>query len=561
MRPHGFIGSPIGSRFTAREGFTVRSTAENFGRPGVTDYRNPLLAEAMKVLGYVQRFGMGIPLARKELQKNGNPPLGPRSQPECRARNRAEANVKTIAFFNNKGGVGKTSLAYHLASMYADLGLGVVAADLDPQANLSSMFLPEDRLEELWPDGEHPQSILGAIRPILKGTGDIADPHVEDISDNIGLIVGDLGLSTFEDKLSDAWPRCHDRDEAAFRVISAFYRVLHRAAHSRAPNSSSWTWGRTWAPSTGQPSSPRSMLPFRSPPTCSRCKASETWDRHCDIGGRSGWSGEKRNPDPDLDLPSGDMVPAGYVVMQHAVRLDRPVQAYSRWMDRIPAEYQSAVLDDNKNVPSGVGTDPNCLAQLKHYRSLMPMAMEARKPMFFLKPADGAIGAHTYAVQECYKDFKRLAERLAKRVQVPCPVKPRGVPAAVHRFDESRRVMDHLSSSPRFQFEVMGEKSQPATAAQLRKLRELGTIRRDTLVRPPRRRGLDHRRPARMAVRRSAAEPVRRRAAAPGNCRGSRPGNTRGGRRGRRPARRRAGRCNARRKTILHTKGAKGAVR
>lgn len=50
-------------------------TAENFGEPGVTDYRNPLLAEAMKNLGFVQRFGLGIPLARKELHKNGNPPL------------------------------------------------------------------------------------------------------------------------------------------------------------------------------------------------------------------------------------------------------------------------------------------------------------------------------------------------------------------------------------------------------------------------------------------------------------------------------------------------------
>jgi len=47
---------------------------QNFGRPGITDYRNPLLAEAMKVLGYVQRFGMGIPLARKQLADNGNPP-------------------------------------------------------------------------------------------------------------------------------------------------------------------------------------------------------------------------------------------------------------------------------------------------------------------------------------------------------------------------------------------------------------------------------------------------------------------------------------------------------
>jgi ATP-dependent DNA helicase RecG len=42
---------------------------------GATDYRNPLLAEAMKVLGFVQRFGLGLPLARQELEKNGNPPL------------------------------------------------------------------------------------------------------------------------------------------------------------------------------------------------------------------------------------------------------------------------------------------------------------------------------------------------------------------------------------------------------------------------------------------------------------------------------------------------------
>ncbi len=47
---------------------------ENFGQEGLTDYRNPHLAEALKVLGYVQRFGMGIPIARQELQRNGNPP-------------------------------------------------------------------------------------------------------------------------------------------------------------------------------------------------------------------------------------------------------------------------------------------------------------------------------------------------------------------------------------------------------------------------------------------------------------------------------------------------------
>jgi chromosome partitioning protein len=327
--------------------------------------------------------------------------------------------MKTIAFFNNQGGVGKTSLAYHLAWMYADLGLSVVAADLDPQANLSSMFLTEDRLEELWPDGDHPQSILGAIQPILKGIGDIADPHVEDVSDNIGLIVGDLGLSIFEDKLSDAWPRCHDRDEAAFRVISAFFRVLQRAAESRGaglilmdvgPNLGAINRAAIIAAEhVAIPLAPDlfSLQGLRNlGPTLRRWR--EEWGER-----------RKRNPDRSIRLPTGEMTPAGYVVMQHAVRLDRPVQAYSRWMDRIPAEYRSAVLDDTKKVPSEVKTDPDCLAQLKHYRSLMPLAMEARKPMFSLKPADGAIGAHTYAVQECYKDFKRLADRLAKRCQLP----------------------------------------------------------------------------------------------------------------------------------------------
>ena len=49
-------------------------TRENFGQPGITDYRNPHLAEAMRVLGYVQRFGLGIQIARQQLAANGNPP-------------------------------------------------------------------------------------------------------------------------------------------------------------------------------------------------------------------------------------------------------------------------------------------------------------------------------------------------------------------------------------------------------------------------------------------------------------------------------------------------------
>ena len=60
--------------------------------------------------------------------------------------------MKTLTFFNNKGGVGKTSLVYHLTWMFAKLGINVVAIDLDPQSNLTSAFLSEEQVEDLWAD-------------------------------------------------------------------------------------------------------------------------------------------------------------------------------------------------------------------------------------------------------------------------------------------------------------------------------------------------------------------------------------------------------------------------
>jgi ATP-dependent DNA helicase RecG len=56
-------------------------TPENFGRPGVTDYRNPSLAAVLKTLGFVQRFGFGIAEARSALSANGNPPLELQAEP------------------------------------------------------------------------------------------------------------------------------------------------------------------------------------------------------------------------------------------------------------------------------------------------------------------------------------------------------------------------------------------------------------------------------------------------------------------------------------------------
>lgn len=333
--------------------------------------------------------------------------------------------MKTIAFFNNKGGVGKTSLVYHLAWMYHDLGVSVVAADLDPQANLTSMFLHEERLEELWPDGDHPQTVYGAMRPLLEGTGDIASPHVEDVEEGLGLLVGDLALSASEDQLSREWPSCMDGQPRAFRVISAFWRLAELAARAReaelvlldvGPNLGALNRAALIAAEhVVIPLAPDlySLQGLKNlGPTLAR------WRRE--------WSERRaRNPVRELSLPSGDMTPAGYVVLQHAVRLDRPVKAYQRWMQRIPSLYREVVLEDPSFLGPPIDQDPQCLAALKHYRSLMPMAQEAHKPIFHLKPADGALGGHAAAVQDCYRDFEALARRIARACGVSLPERRR----------------------------------------------------------------------------------------------------------------------------------------
>lgn len=319
--------------------------------------------------------------------------------------------MKTIAFFNNKGGVGKTSLVYHLAWMFADHGIKTLAVDLDPQSNLTAMFLNENRLENLWPDDEHPETVYGAIRPILRGTGDIAQPHVEMITNGLGLIPGDLALSRFEDKLSNAWPLCHNRDEAAFRIMSAFHRLVQNGADWGAelilidvgPNLGAIN--RSALIASDQVCLPLAPDLFSLQGLKNLGPTLREW--------RAVWADLLTKAPADLPLPKGTMLPIGYIVMQHGILDTRPVKAYKRWMDRIPNIYRESVLNESIEFPASVSDDPYCLSLLKHYRSLMPMAMEAHKPIFFLKSADGAIGAHIEAVKKCYGDFEKLAAKIA----------------------------------------------------------------------------------------------------------------------------------------------------
>ncbi len=328
-------------------------------------------------------------------------------------------SVPVLTFFNNKGGVGKTSLVYHLSWMFSMSGKRVVAVDLDPQANLTSAFVDEDALEVLWEEDESTaNTIFRAVKP-LTAVGDILDPQLISVGENLHLIPGDVALAGFEETLSEAWPQSMADDNLyrPFRILSGFWQVMQRAAQQVqaaliladvGPNLGAIN--RSALIATDFVVIPLGADLFSLQGLKNLGPTLRSW--------RSLWKKRTENwRDPKFDLPKGKMRPLGYIVQQHSVRLSRPVKAYDQWINRIPGIYRQYVLEEETPGQLRPIDDPHCLATVKHYRSLIPMAQEARKPIFMLQPSDGAIGSHAEAVTAAGEDFRQLEQRIREVMQ------------------------------------------------------------------------------------------------------------------------------------------------
>ncbi len=332
-----------------------------------------------------------------------------------------------LTFFNNKGGVGKTSLAYHLAWMYATLHKRVLVVDLDPQSNLTALFLPEKVIVSLWEDGQTGTTLFHAVKP-LASVGDIVSPVLQKITPDLYLLPGDVALSRFEETLSSAWPDSMGDQNLyrPMRTLSAFWQVMQMASQQIdaelilvdvGPNLGAINRSALIATDfvliplgadlfslQGLKNLGPSLLSWR-----------KLWKKRLD----NWFSSQDAKGYPDLELPQGRMQAMGYVCQQYGIRLDRPVIAYEKWIDLIPNVYRKTILEQESLPDLLPHNDPECLAIIRHYRSLVPMGQEHRKPIFQLTSADGAIGSHASAVQSAKRDFKELARKIANKISLP----------------------------------------------------------------------------------------------------------------------------------------------
>ena len=323
-------------------------------------------------------------------------------------------NKPTFTFFNNKGGVGKTTLVYHIAHMFALMGVRVLAVDCDPQANLSAAFLKDEDLQTLWEDANSPQTIYRAVQPMIR-KGDYVAPRLQVIAPNLHLIAGDLGLSSFEDQLSEQWSQANDDNantySRAFDVLTAFWRCAQEAATGCGADLIIFDIGpnlgainRSVLLGTDQVIVPLGADLFSLRGLQNMGPALRDWHK--------AWAARSNKPFDDYVLPKGAMHVLGYVAMQHQERLDRPVQAYRQWIDRIPLHYRTYILEQTQSAVPKVENDDYALALLRPYKSLISIAQEVCKPIFSLKSADGVNGSQMATVTAAYTDFENLAMRI-----------------------------------------------------------------------------------------------------------------------------------------------------
>lgn len=110
----------------------------------------------------------------------------------------------------------------------------------------------------------------------------------------------------------------------------------------------------------------------------------------------------------------------GYVVMPHVARpgvSSESLEAMRRQLQDVYEQPDEVLEHYMLDGPPPFGELPSP----RHYPGLMQLAQAARKPIFHLTAADGAIGSHAVAVRDSYEDFERLAREIARRCELELP--------------------------------------------------------------------------------------------------------------------------------------------
>ena len=323
--------------------------------------------------------------------------------------------AKTICFFNNKGGVGKTTLVANLSAylaLYCDQNILLV--DADPECNLSQYLLSDSEFSKTY-DAEDPQgTIYDIINPLSMGKGyskDIPTQRIDNFA--VDLIKGDPRLGLKEDWLAQDWRDAKAGGTRGLRTTFIFSELIERV--SKKYNFIFFDIGpslgainRSVLLSADHFVIPMSIDIFSKWAIRNISQSLKVWQRELD-------NGLKPAEDPDeikkwKDRQGVSLL--GYVTQQHKEKAksdgeNRVVEAYNAIRTQLPSAINSTMAEFFRKKKF----NPH-LGDIKHLASLAPKSQTMHMPMVTVS----AKGSYTSSRAQARVIYDRLANRFAENL-------------------------------------------------------------------------------------------------------------------------------------------------
>lgn len=322
--------------------------------------------------------------------------------------------MKAIAMFNNKGGVGKTTLTCNLASCFARQGKKVILIDADPQCNSTIYCFTNELFTEVYYE-KNGFTIYNVVKPVNQGIGyvkEVKKYYLENFGFNF--IPGDPQLALFEDTLASDWSSALSGGERGIRTTLTFIDLIRRfedfdyVIFDMGP--SLGAINRSILLACDYFVTPMSSDIFSLLAVENIGKTIKGWRDTFKNGFNRCLDDEFKesfSPIPFIQF-------LGYVTQQYTSKtvegIRRPVQAYEKILSNVPETIEKELI----NVVNSRRVDINFeLGTIPNFNSIIPLSQSAHKPAFELASADGIVGAHFAKV----KEFKAVIEHIAERFE------------------------------------------------------------------------------------------------------------------------------------------------
>ncbi|MCQ0970569.1 ParA family protein [Paracoccus sp. TK19116] len=324
----------------------------------------------------------------------------------------------SITFFNNKGGVGKTTLLCNVAAYLAEeYEYEVLVIDADPQCNATQYMFDDEKLQYFYEETSS-FTLYNIIRPLSLGKGYSKELNVSRSPRfNVDVIPGDPRLALTEDLLAKDWGSAIGGDARGIRTTLLFADLVHRCSDYDVVlidvGPSLGSINRAVLIATDYFVAPMSIDIFSVKAIENIATWIEKWRKQWDVG----IANVDDLEEVDADL-ARDLCFAGYVSQQYLAKRDRKgtkraVNAYERIMNQfekvVSSHLSKTVPLADRNAPLGLGAIPNL-------HSMIPMSQSARAPVFMLKSTDGVRGAHFSKVKDAKTTFGTVADEIIERI-------------------------------------------------------------------------------------------------------------------------------------------------